>query len=107
MFDVPNKGNTVKLQETLLEHRTSITDLHAYSENMISGDEEGNIILWKAGGHFTKLIEIMGFGFVNCMIYFYILKALFCFEIFSSGDKFLKRNFVQIVKHVVRKIQPF
>ncbi|XP_047128680.1 WD repeat-containing protein 54 isoform X1 [Hydra vulgaris] len=65
VFDIPNKGTTVKLHETLLEHRTSITDLHSHSSsgNMISGDEEGNIIVWKAGGHFTKLIEIMGFGF--------------------------------------------
>ena len=31
---------------------------------MASTDEEGNIILWQSGGHFTEIVKIEGKGLV-------------------------------------------
>ena len=64
VYDVPVKGNSVKLQETLNAHACSITDLHGQESEdyMVSGDDLGNITLWKAGGAFAKILEIQGYG---------------------------------------------
>ena len=62
VFSVPTKGPAVKLQETLDEHSCSICDIAADGDRMATSDESGKIILWKAGGHFVKLIEINGYG---------------------------------------------
>lgn len=64
VFDVPSKGNGVKLQETLNAHDQSITELHASNDTMISGDEKGKIVVWKAGGYFQKLRVIDGYKYV-------------------------------------------
>jgi len=62
VFDVPSKGNGVKLQETISGHDISICDLSSYQSTMVSTDESGKIILWKAGGHFQKLRTLDGYG---------------------------------------------
>ena len=64
VYNVPAKGNSVKLQETLNTHTCSITDLHGQEgeDYMVSGDDLGNITLWKAGGAFKKVLEISGYG---------------------------------------------
>ena len=62
VFDVPSRGTGVKLQETLSGHVASISDIHASGNVMVSADESGNLVTWKAGGHFTKLQEIEGAG---------------------------------------------
>ena len=69
VFIVPSKGPSVKLQETLEVHQGSICDIAADGQNMASSDETGKIILWKAGGHFTKTFEIDGFGYVLMRLY--------------------------------------
>lgn len=63
VFDVPSKGNGVKLQETLNAHDQSITELHTSNDTMISGDEKGKIVVWKAGGYFQKLRVIDGYNY--------------------------------------------
>eukprot|EP00795_Rhopilema_esculentum_P012302 gene12302-2949_t len=63
VFSVPTKGPAVKLQETLDEHSCSICDIASEGDRMATSDESGKIILWKAGGHFVKLIEINGYGY--------------------------------------------
>ena len=65
VFDVPSKGNSVKLQEMIRAHACSVTDLHAHGDDMASCDDLGNIIIWKAGGVFTKVLEIKGSGYVE------------------------------------------
>ena len=62
VFHVPIKGPGIKLQETLSDHSQSICDIASDGENMVTTDAIGKIIVWKAGGHFTKLTEINGFG---------------------------------------------
>lgn len=62
IFHVPIKGPGIKLQETLTDHSQSICDIASDGEKMATSDEIGKIIVWKAGGHFTKLTEIDGFG---------------------------------------------
>ena len=62
VFDIPPRGTAVKLQETLTSHKTAICELEAQGGRMVSSDEEGNIILWQSGGHFTEIIKIDGKG---------------------------------------------
>lgn len=62
VFHVPTRGPAIKLQETLGDHTHSICDIASDKETMVTSDESGKIIVWKAGGHFTKLSEIDGFG---------------------------------------------
>ena len=62
VFQVPLKGPGIKLQETLTDHSHSICDIASDGEMMVTTDEIGKIIVWKAGGHFTKVSEIDGFG---------------------------------------------
>lgn len=63
VFDIPPRGTAVKLQETLASHKTAICELEAQGGRIVSSDEEGNIILWQSGGHFTEIIKIDGKGF--------------------------------------------
>ncbi|XP_031568831.1 WD repeat-containing protein 54-like [Actinia tenebrosa] len=63
VFDVPSHGTGVKLQETLGSHVVSVCDLVAKDTKMVSADETGHMIVWQAGGHFTQLSKIDGFGF--------------------------------------------
>jgi len=62
-FDIPTKGNGVKLHDTINAHTCALTDLHALDDCMVSADDMGKIILWKVGGAVTKTLEIEGFGF--------------------------------------------
>lgn len=62
VFDIPARGTGVKLQETLSSHVVSIGDLVAKDTKMVSTDETGHMIVWQAGGHFTQLSKIDGFG---------------------------------------------
>ena len=64
VFDIPPRGTSIKLQETLGSHKVAICDLEAQGSRMVSSDEEGNIILWQSGGHFTEVIKIDGKGLV-------------------------------------------
>ena len=43
-------------------HKVAICDLEAQGPRMVSAFEEGNIILWQSGGHFTEIIKINGKG---------------------------------------------
>lgn len=63
VFHVPIKGPGIKLQETLNGHSHSICDIASDGDMMVTSDEVGKIIKWKAGGHFTKISEINGFGY--------------------------------------------
>lgn len=63
VFDVPERGTGVKLQETLSAHTSSISDLHASNNMMVSSDENGDLVTWRAAGHFQKLHYIDGCGF--------------------------------------------
>ena len=65
VFDIPSRGTAVKLQETLGSHKVAICDLEAQVGRMVSADEEGNIILWQSGGHFTEITKIDGKGSVK------------------------------------------
>ena len=62
VFDIPPHGPEVKLQQTLTSHKVAISDLAAQGGRMVSADEEGNIILWQSGSHFTQIIRIDGKG---------------------------------------------
>ena len=64
VFDIPSRGTAVKLQETLTSHNTAICELESQGGRMVSTDEEGNIILWQSGGHFTEIVKIEGKGLV-------------------------------------------
>ena len=64
VFDIPPRGTAVKLQETLTAHKVAICELESQGSHMASTDEEGNIILWQSGGHFTEIIKIEGKGLV-------------------------------------------
>ncbi|KXJ18917.1 WD repeat-containing protein 54 [Exaiptasia diaphana] len=63
VFDVPARGTGVKLQETLSTHAEPICDLVGKDSKMVSSDDTGYMIVWQAGGHFTQLSKIDGFGF--------------------------------------------
>lgn len=69
VFDIPSRGTAVKLQETLGSHKVAICDLGAQVGRMASADEEGNIILWQSGGHFTEIIKVDGKGSVKFSLY--------------------------------------
>lgn len=71
VFDIPSRGTAVKLQETLSSHKVAICELEAEGPRMVSADEEGNIILWQSGGHFTEIIKINGKGFPCSSVYLY------------------------------------
>ena len=62
VFDVPSKGTAVKLQETLQVHKSALCDLSAKDNRMVSTDDDGNMIIWEAGAHFTQVSKIQGFG---------------------------------------------
>lgn len=62
VFDIPSRGTAVKLQETLSSHKGAICELESQDQRMVSADEEGNIILWQSGGHFTEVMKINGKG---------------------------------------------
>ena len=68
VFDIPPRGTAVKLQETLNSHKAAICELEARGGQMVSTDEEGNIILWQSGGHFTEIIKIDGKGLVAILL---------------------------------------
>ena len=74
---MPTKGPAIKLQETLDDHSQSICDIASDKETMATSDESGKIIVWKAGGHFKKVTEIDGFGYVY----------LFCFQLSNQLSK--------------------
>ena len=78
VFDIPPRGTAVKLQETLTSHKTAICELEAQGGRMVSSDEEGNIILWQSGGHFTEIIKIDGKG-LAVTSFFFVWSQLYIF----------------------------
>ena len=63
VFDVPTKGTGVKSRESLEGHNGhSICDIASDGDTMVSTDESGKIIIWKAGGTIQKSSEIEGHG---------------------------------------------
>lgn len=71
VFDIPSRGTAVKLQETLSSHKGAICELESQDQRMVSADEEGNIILWQSGGHFTEIMKINGKGFPCSSVCFF------------------------------------
>lgn len=62
VFEVPPHGTAVRLQETLNLHSGAICDIVSSGSRMASSDENGGIIVWQSGGHFTQLSKIQGSG---------------------------------------------
>lgn len=71
MFDVPAKGSSIKLQETLQAHDCGINDLHSYGDQMVSSDDSGTLILWNSGSCFTKHKVIAGYRYLFMFFHYY------------------------------------
>lgn len=63
VYEIPSNGTALKFIETLAMHDSSVTDIWASGETMISADESGKIIIWKSGPHFTDIRTIEGYGY--------------------------------------------
>lgn len=50
VFGVPAKGTNVVIKDVLKVHKCAICDLASEGDNLVSSDEEGNILMWKVGG---------------------------------------------------------
>lgn len=64
VFSVPAKGTNVTQKESLVGHRYPICDLASSGNQMVSSDEQGNIIIWSlSGSSFKQTHSINGSGF--------------------------------------------
>ncbi|XP_070541054.1 WD repeat-containing protein 54-like [Ptychodera flava] len=62
VFNVPAKGPNITLSETLTGHSYAVSDIQNTGNEMASADDNGNIIVWKAGTPFSRLAKINGSG---------------------------------------------
>ncbi|GFO36909.1 WD repeat-containing protein 54 [Plakobranchus ocellatus] len=63
VFDIPSKGTSVNLLDTLQKHSASICDLASEGDTLVSADELGSIIVWKLGGSsLSVVVNIRGSG---------------------------------------------
>ncbi|XP_046558420.1 WD repeat-containing protein 54-like [Haliotis rubra] len=63
VFNMPPKGTNITYQEALKGHTCAICDLASDKDTMVSGDERGSILVWKAmGQQLQQTVKITGGG---------------------------------------------
>jgi len=63
VFHIPHKGTNITLSETLKgQHFAPICDMDSGKSYVVSSDEAGDIMIWKAGDQFQTLKRIKGKG---------------------------------------------
>lgn len=63
VFNIPSKGTTVTLTDTVQKHSAPISDLASEGDTLVSADELGTIIVWKQGGSSLSVaLNIRGSG---------------------------------------------
>ncbi|XP_052227877.1 WD repeat-containing protein 54-like isoform X2 [Dreissena polymorpha] len=80
VFDIPVKGNSVSLANTVGGHSVAVCDLAGQDDTLVSGDENGTILLWRVQGTSlsnTSKISMNGESCCSLSIWKGILVAAF------------------------------